>query len=217
MPDRTYTTFLFDLDGTLIDSIALILSSYRHTMVVHRGTVPSDEVWMEGLGTPLRVQFHKFTDDPAEIDAMVETYRAHNMANHDAMVSEFPGMGDAVRHLREKGARLGIVTSKNRSGTERGLDRVGFRDLFDVLVTADDVERPKPDPEPVLRALDLLGSSGNETLFVGDSPHDLAAGRSAGVSTAAVRWTPFPHHELEAQRPDWWIEHPAQLTELGQA
>jgi pyrophosphatase PpaX len=171
---------------------------------------------MEGLGTPLRVQFRRFTDDPAEIHAMVETYREFNMANHDAMVSAFPGMEAAVRHLHENGARLGIVTSKNRSGTERGLERVGFQGLFNVLVTADDVERPKPDPEPVLRALELLGSGADETIFVGDSPHDLAAGRRAGVSTAAVRWTPFPHHELEAHRPDWWIERPAQLTELGQ-
>jgi len=61
------STFLFDLDGTLIDSIELILRSYRHTMRLHRRHEPSDDVWMQGLGTPLWVQFRQFTDDPAEI------------------------------------------------------------------------------------------------------------------------------------------------------
>src|SRR5216117_1388864 len=74
------STFLFDLDGTLIDSIELILRSYRHTMRLHRGHEPPDDVWMTGLGTPLSVQFRHFTDDPAEIEAMVATYRAYNLA-----------------------------------------------------------------------------------------------------------------------------------------
>jgi pyrophosphatase PpaX len=135
----TFETFLFDLDGTLIDSIELILSSYRHTMMTHRGSVPPDALWLEGLGTPVRVQFRGFTDDPDEIDAFVATYRAHNQRHHDRLIREYPGVSDAVRALRERGARLAVVTSKLRAAAERGLHCCGMLHLFEVLVCADDV------------------------------------------------------------------------------
>ena len=214
MPTPPYTTVLFDLDGTLIDSIELILSSYRHTLIVHRGSTPSDDVWLAGLGTPLRAQFRAFTDDENEITAMVATYREHNLANHDAMVRPYPGVQRAVSALHRSGARLAIVTSKAREGAERGLRRCGFDGMFDALVGADEVERHKPDPEPVRRALDLLGASRKGAVFVGDSPHDLVAGREAGVATAAVAWGPFSHSVLARHTPDHWIDEPGQLETL---
>src|SRR2546422_11562239 len=106
------STFLFDLDGTLIDSIELILCSYRHTMRLHRGHAPPDDVWMTGLGPPLSVQFRHFTDDPAEIEAMVATYRAYNLAHHDELVRPYAGVVAAVQALRRPGRALGLVTSK---------------------------------------------------------------------------------------------------------
>ena len=115
------STFLFDLDGTLIDSIELILRSYRHTMRVHRGHEPADEVWMQGLGTPLWVQFRQFTEDPVEIEAMVATYRDYNLAHHDALVRPYDGIVAAVTRLKQRGKQLGLVTSKSRSGAQRGL------------------------------------------------------------------------------------------------
>jgi pyrophosphatase PpaX len=214
MPSRRFSTFLFDLDGTLIDSIELILTSFHHTLQKHRGHVPPDEVWLAGLGTPLRVQFRRFTDDADEIEAMVATYSAHNLAHHDALVRDYPGVRDMVRSLSARGVRLGVVTSKRRPGTMLGLEKGGFDGLFDVLVTADDVERPKPDPEPVERAMQQLGAVPSETVFVGDSPHDMAAGNGAGVATAAVLWGPFPRSTLEGHDPDFWISDPAELTAL---
>lgn len=212
---RALNTFLFDLDGTLIDSIELILSSYRHTLAKHRGSVPPDEVWLAGVGTPLRVQFRQFTDDQDEIEELVATYTEHNLANHDSLVREYPGVREAVQALAADGMRLGVVTSKKRRGAGMGLSLCGFDGLFEVVVTADDVERPKPDPEPVARAVGLLGASPAETVFVGDSPHDLVAGRAAGVATAAVGWGPFARETLEAQKPDFWIHEAGQLTSLG--
>ncbi|MDP3775780.1 MAG: HAD hydrolase-like protein, partial [Gemmatimonadales bacterium] len=115
-----FPTILFDFDGTLVDSIELILASYRHTLLVHRGTVPDDSVWLAGLGTPLRVQFRDFTDDPAEIETMIATYREWNYAHHDGMVTAYPGALESVRALKTKGVRLGIVSSKSRRGIDRG-------------------------------------------------------------------------------------------------
>src|SRR4051812_5596390 len=110
-------TYLFDLDGTLIDSVELILSTFRHTMVTHRGSAPPQEVWLKGLGTPLLTQLREFTEDQAEIDAMVATYRAYNQEHHDAMVRRYPGLYEAVAGLKAAGHKLGVVTSKMRAGT----------------------------------------------------------------------------------------------------
>lgn len=207
-------TFLFDLDGTLIDSVDLILASYRHTMLTHRGHAPDDDFWLPGLGTPLTSQFRLVADDEGEIEAMVCTYRAYNLANHDARVCEYPGVRDAVVHLAERGARLGIVTSKLRAGALRGLTLCRYDALFEIVVGSDDVAQHKPDPEPVLKALDLLGAAATSTVFVGDSPHDMAAGKAAGVMTAAALWGPFSRTTLEPLSPDFWLTSPADLATL---
>ena len=114
------TTFLFDLDGTLIDSIELIIRSYQHTIRTHRQLETAPDVWMKGLGIPLRVQFKEWSEDPAEIDAMVVTYREYNLSHHDEMVTAYDGVVDAVKALRNRGKKVGLVTSKVRSGGYRG-------------------------------------------------------------------------------------------------
>jgi pyrophosphatase PpaX len=209
------STFLFDLDGTLIDSIELILRSYRHTMRLHRGEEPADDVWMAGLGTPLWVQFRQFTEDAAEIEAMVATYRAYNLAHHDELVRPYDGVVQAVLALRDRGKALGLVTSKMRSGAVRGLRVAGLEDAFQVIVGADEVTHPKPHPEPVRIALERLGAPATGAVFVGDSRHDVACGRAAGVKTAAVLWGPFDRAHLADLEPDYWLERPADLSLLA--
>ncbi len=205
---------LFDLDGTLIDSTRLILDSYRHTVQRHFGRAYPDSEWLEGLGTPLRVQFHRFTTDEAEVQRMIATYRDWNLAHHDAMVRAFPGAVEAVRSLDRRGIRLAIVTSKNRHGVQMGLDLCGFNGLFDAIVTSDDLEASKPDPAPVLVALERLDTAPGSALFVGDSPHDIAAGRNAGVSTAACLWGPFERSRSAAKRPDFFLNSFTELPAL---
>ncbi len=209
-----YSAVLFDLDGTLIDSTRLILDSYRHTMQVHFGRTYPDSEWLEGLGTPLRVQFHRFTSDAAEVERMIATYRDWNLAHHDAMVRAFPGAVETVRSLNGRGVRLAIVTSKNRHGVQMGLDLCGFTGLFDTIVTSDDLEASKPDPAPVLTALERLDTPPGSALFVGDSPHDIAAGRNAGATTAACLWGPFGRTRLAAERPDFFLTSFAELPAL---
>ena len=155
------STFLFDLDGTLIDSIDLILRSYRHTMQVHRSAdpLPPDDVWMKGLGTPLWVQFRDWTEDEAEIAAMVATYRAYNLTHHDALVRPYDGVVTEVLKLQTHGMRLGLVTSKLKDGAMKGLRLAGLDQAFEIVIGAGDVTHPKPHPEPVLRALELLDAA----------------------------------------------------------
>jgi pyrophosphatase PpaX len=109
---------------------------------------------------------------------------------------------------------LGLVTSKAHSAAERGLRLVGIDCHFRVIVGVEDATRHKPDPEPVRRAVELLGANPATTVFVGDSPHDMAAGRAAGVRTAAALWGPFSRAELEPHAPDSWLATPQDLTAL---
>lgn len=214
MARSSITTVLFDLDGTLIDTIELIMSSYRHTVEAHGFTPVPENVWLRNLGIPLRVQFRCFTDDPEEIQAMVDTYLAHNLELHDQLIGRYPGVLDQVRALHRRGCRLGVVSSKMHGGLERGLASGGYDDLFEVVIGADDVKNPKPHPEPVLLALERLGVASEAAVYVGDSVHDMASGRAAGVQIAAALWGPFSRQDLERHDPDYWLEVPGDIQRL---
>jgi pyrophosphatase PpaX len=207
-------TVLFDLDGTLIDSIRLILDSYHHTLSRHNLPARTDEDWLKGVGTPLHVQFAEWGEMPETLAAMIATYREYNLKHHDRMVSVYPGVVDAVREVKAAGIQTGLVTSKNRQGAIRGLQLVGLEALMDVLVCADEVTNPKPHPEPVEKAVSLLGADQATTVYVGDSVHDMVSGRAAGVKTAAALWGPFGRSHLEGASPDFWLETPRELVAL---
>ena len=214
---REFSTYLFDLDGTLIDSIELIMSSFRHTMRIHIGTVPPETEWRAGFGTPLGPQLARYTDDPSEVAAMAATYRAHNREHHDRLVTPYVGVREVVAQLATRGARLGIVTSKSRVATSHGLRHCGLDRFFDVRVTADDTTEHKPKPAPVVDALSRLDSPATDAVFIGDSPWDCEAGKAAGVATAAALWGPFARETLEPYAPDHWLEQPDQILALGRA
>jgi len=205
---------LFDLDGTLIDSVRLILDSYHHTMRTHGLPARTDDDWLHGLGTPLTVQFADWGSEPETLNALIATYRSYNIEHHDRMVTVYPGVIDAVRAIRAAGVRTGLVTSKNRQGALRGLGLVGLETMMDVLVCADEVTNPKPHPEPVEKAVKLLGGVARETIYVGDSIHDMHSGRAAGVLTAAALWGPFGRSHLEGAAPDYWLDAPSDLPRL---
>jgi len=207
-------TVLFDLDGTLIDSVRLILDSYHHTFAAHGLPPRTDDEWLAGVGTPLTAQFAAWGHDSDTIQALIATYREYNLKHHDRMVTVYPGVVDVVRTLKEEGVATGLVTSKNRTGAVRGLTLVRLQALMDVLVCSDEVENPKPHPEPVEKAVRLLDAEPEATVYVGDSIHDMHSGRAAGVRTAAVLWGPFGRSHLEGARPDYWLERPEDLLAL---
>lgn len=206
---------LFDLDGTLADTIGLILACYRHTMRTHLGRELEDALWIEGLGTPLDRQLAAFARSPDEAALMRETYRSYQLTVHDGMVRVYPGITEMVAELRRAGVRLGIVTSKLRAMATRTLRVCGLDGCFAAVITPEDVQAAKPDPEPVRAALAALGSPDpDRTLFVGDAPADVIAGRAAGVRTAAVLWGPFPAAVLETHGPDFLLANAADLVRV---
>lgn len=197
---------LFDLDGTLADTVELILRCYRHTMVTHLGEAPPDEAWLATIGTPLRDQLRDFARSDEEAEAMLETYSAFQVTVHDEMVSAFPGAREVVDALAGAGVPVGIVTSKRRAMAVRTLEACRLDGPMQVVVTADDVARGKPHPEPVHRALGALGvPPGPGVLFLGDSPWDIRAGKEAGTRTAAALWGPYSREALVAEAPDFLL------------
>ncbi len=217
MAHRVYAgtmALLFDLDGTLLDSVTLILASFRHTHRVHFGTDRPDEFWLAGIGRTLRDRFAAITDDEEQIEALIATYREHNLAHHDAQVRPYPRVRETLTSLAERGVPMALVTSKMRVGAEAGLRVLGLESILQIRVCGDDVARGKPDPLPVRMALEALGVDPAEAIFVGDSPHDIEAGQRAGVRTAAASWGPFDPAMLRALQPTYWLRSITDLEPL---
>jgi pyrophosphatase PpaX len=177
---------LFDLDGTLVDSAAAILGSFHHaTETVLRRRFPDEQILARVGGTNLDHQMRLL--DSEHVDELVRVYREHNDPQYSELAC-FDGVVAVLARLRSEGRRLGVVSAKRRSTVERVFDGAGIGRYFDVVVGSDDTERHKPDPEPLLRALELLDADAREAAYVGDSPFDVAAARAAGVHAVAVGW-----------------------------
>ena len=194
---------LFDLDGTLVASIELILASARHAFIGFHGAAPTDEEWRATIGRPLqRVLLDFAAGDQTEADRLLGRYREYQLLHHDRLVRAYDGVVATLHELADAGHPMGVVTSKSDWLAVKGLEVAGLRDIFPVVVGCDTCVNHKPHPEPVERALALLGASATNAIFVGDSPHDVESGRAAGVFTVGVTWGAFARGEMEASGAD---------------
>jgi pyrophosphatase PpaX len=181
-----YPVVLFDFDGTIVDSGAIIMASFRHAAqeVLEREIADIQVTAMLG-GASLHEQMAAIAPD--RVDELVVAYRRHNEPLHDELEC-CAGMLDVLDRLRAEGRRLGIVTAKRRATVELAFARLPLRDYFEVIIGADDTARHKPDPEPILLALERLGAEPGDAAYVGDSPFDIGAARAAGVHAIGVTW-----------------------------
>jgi pyrophosphatase PpaX len=201
-PEPPWDVVLFDLDGTLIDSIPLIRESLRYTLKAHGRDVPPDDVLMSSVGRPLEDTLARWARDAEETTAMALTYRDYNLAVHDDWVRLIEGIDGIVEALHEGGARLGVVTSKRSDGAHKGLAVTGLARWFPVLVAADHVTRGKPDREPIDRALAALDApAGARAVYIGDATHDIEAAHAAGIDAIAVTWGVGSAAQLAATQP----------------
>ena len=185
-PVVRFPVVLFDLDGTVVDSGAIILASFRHaTRTVLGEDVPDVRLKAMLGGASLQEQMAAIA--PARVEELVRCYREHNEPLH-AELECCRGMLDVLDRLRAEGRRLGIVTAKRHATVELALARLPLREYFETIVAAEDTERHKPDPEPILLALERLGARPEQAVYVGDSPFDVGAARAAGVHAIGVTW-----------------------------
>ena len=203
---------LFDLDGTLIDSIELILKSAQFAFGKCELACPSDAEWLTGVGRPLPVMFGHFA--PGREADLIAAYREYQMAHHDQLVTAYPGILEMLEALAAAGHRMGIVTSKVTPLAMRALTLTGIDRYFETVIGMDLCKRHKPDPEPVLIALDQLSSRPAGAWFVGDSIHDMESGNAAGVATVGALWGPFNEQDLAPSRPAFLARTPAEVATL---
>ena len=207
-----FPVVLFDLDGTVVDSGAIILASMRHATREVLGQEYTDEDLLKAVGGPgLETQMAAFAPD--RVDELVRVYRAHNELLHDEL-EECEGMGEVLVRLRDEGRRLGIVTAKRRSTVELAFASVPVAHLFEAVVGGDETERHKPHPEPLLLAAERMGADPAETAYVGDSPFDIRAAKAAGMHAIGVTWGRIHDRaRLEAEEPDAVVDRAEELLE----
>lgn len=205
-----YDPILFDLDGTVVDSGAIILASLRHaTQTVLGQTIPDERLLATVGGSGLASQMRDF--DPERVDELVRVYTEHNKPLH-AELAACEGMLDLLEELKCEGRKLGIVTAKRRVTVELAFETVPIEHLFDVVVAGDETERHKPHPEPLLRALAQVGAADDTAAYVGDSPFDIQAAKAGGLTAVAVTWGRIHNRErLEQEEPDHIVETTGEL------
>ena len=201
---------LFDFDGTLIDTNELIFESYR---IAFRAVLDR-EIDMEEIltlyGKPLFSSLMKYGEAGKRL---YEVYREFNENNHDTIAKPFDGVFDGVKLLRDSGFLIGIVTSKRLHMVNRGIEKILNLDgMFDVIVTPDDTEKTKPDPEPVLYACNKLNILPNEAVYVGDSVFDMQAGAAAGTKLCAVKYSVDKPEKLLQYKPEYYVDSIAEFA-----
>ena len=180
---------LFDVDGTLIDTIPLIGASYRHVVELHDPqrkltsaeyknlSGPSLEVSLKGLFPEA---------DDSTIEQYVQEYRDYNMAHHDEMVSVLPGVVEMLDYCTQNGYPIGAVSNKIEKVVRHGLKFCGIDHYFDVVVCKEQMEKAKPDPDGLLKGCELLGKGHDDLIYCGDSPSDIMAAKNMAAFSVAL-------------------------------
>jgi len=195
-------TVLFDLDGTIIDSLPLIKRTYYQ--VFKEMSIPwGKEDVMNLIGLPLK-EIGRLMAGEGKKQEFFDTFQRYYTQSHNKYmkyIRTFPDTIEMLSSLLERGYTLGVVTSKNRHGTDLILNHLHLKKFFMAVVTSDDTHWHKPHPQPVLYALNKLNKAHDQAVFIGDSPFDIESGNRAGVTTIAVTWGMANEKTLQDHHP----------------
>lgn len=202
-----FPAYVFDLDGTLVDSAADICGAIQDTLTTYgRGDVP-DTALRRYIGVHLIDMFLDLGCEKDQIEPMIAHYRRVYPERKHASTRVFPGVAEMLAGL---GGKKSTATTKGTPTTRMVLEQFGLIRHFDHVQGTDGFPA-KPEPDVILRSIEALGARPDDCLLVGDSAADMEAGRRAGVRTCAVRWGYGDIEEMAKWSPDWWIERPGQL------
>jgi pyrophosphatase PpaX len=214
-PIRAPRPVLFDLDGTLADTIPLLLASMRAAYAAIGGDAPDERAWLRGMGTPLRAQFMHFESQNLDrVEQLIGVYRTWQVNHLAELVREYAGIRELLATLREAGHPVAVVTGKGDWMARLTLQQVDLLHPFDIIVGADATTRHKPDPDPLLLGVQRLGVPAEGAIYLGDAPNDILAARAAGMIDVWAAWGPFPPSELAAFAPTHTIQAPGDLMAL---
>ncbi len=210
-----YDTILFDFDGTVMDTNNVIIQSWQHTYRTLQNREQDVEKIISTFGEPLETTVkHLFPDVP--VQEVVEIYRSYHRDNFGELISVFPGMRELLQELKKRNYKTGLVTSRLRQTTMQGLEKYGLAAYFDVIVTADDTSKHKPDPAPINIALKRLESVPEKSMMLGDTMFDIRCAQNAGVGSVLVGWALAVSDEDRngPDAPSHTIERAEDLLEL---
>jgi len=203
---------LFDLDGTLADTIGLIVASYNHAFRAVMGTERDEAEIRSWIGRPLIESFAAVSPEHAE--ELDRVYREWNIANTARLLRAYPGVAELLTDLAQAQVRTGVVTSKRRETALLAMRGVGIDGLAPLLSTLEDTERHKPLPDPLLHGAEALGVDPADCVYVGDAAVDVAAARAAGMAAIGVSWGAVPREVLEAAGPDAVVDRVEELRQV---
>jgi len=210
-----YKLIIFDFDGTLMDTNDIIKESLNEASKRFRHCEISDSEYEKILGKPLAQQMKDLSSDYC--DEMTAFYRQYYRENQTTRTEIFDGVHDLLETLRKDGVKCAILTNKGRNGLEKGLDQYHLKSYFEYYLSAQDVEKAKPDPEGIHKICEYYGVDEKDTMMVGDSGHDIEAGKNAGVATCLVSWTILNIEKLKQLNPDYIVKHPSEIALINNA
>lgn len=188
---KEYKAYLFDADGTLIDTRELIYRSFVYMTGV-LGVVPPDRKTLNStIGLPIRTQLKDFLGEgksEKDLDDAHAVYNEFHLREYPNFLKSFPGIAEGLTKLRDMGKMLAVVSSRGSKTLVPFLEAVGIAHFFPVVVTSDDTVRHKPNPDPALLCLERLGAEARDAVLVGDAEFDMACGKAAGMDVAYVAW-----------------------------
>ncbi len=205
-----YKAVLFDMDGVLADTREWVVSAFEHTSRHHDLPI-TREALQPLFGQPLEVCYQRLAPSH-DHEALSETHRAFQ-SHHPHLVTAFDEVHSVLKAVQSAGIALAIVTGRTHSSADPTLDRLALRAFFSAMVCADDTGRHKPDPEPVERALALLGVGASDALMVGDADADILSGQRAGCDTAGALYG-FVGAALAATEPTHLLRSPLDLLPI---
>lgn len=208
-------TVLFDFDGTIMNTNQVIIESWQHTFRKVEGKERPVESIIETFGEPLLITMAKLLPQ-ISVEEGVSIYRSYIKDHFTEMIEPFPGVVDLIKELYERKYKMGIVTSRMGKTACDGLDQYNMTQYFDCLVSCDDTDKHKPDPEPVNIALRKLSSLPSESIMLGDSMFDIQCARNAGVKSVLVGWQVSVSEEVinGPDGPDFTITEPHDLFNI---
>lgn len=210
----TIKTILFDLDGTLIQTPEIILSTFKELFDHYIPEVDlTDTLLSSFLGQTLFKTFENYVDDPKKVDELVEIYRKISEEKIDQGLYAYPGAKELLIYLKNKGIKIGVVTSKLRPVAQAHLVKTDLFEYIEGLIGYEDVTHHKPDPEPIEKGLLLFQSKKTETLYVGDHENDIIAAKKAGILTCAVSYS-LRLQEMLFVNPDFVIDELKHIKDL---